>query len=104
MSATFDSFTKTDGTKVTKEELEKILYSPGDGVVPKRSLISSLLIVGKLKSGNVGNDLTLSCGEHNRLAGDSIIGKSLLSVLDLQNRMPNDKAVKTMKTERRNNK
>ena len=69
-----DSFTKSDGTKVTKDELEKILYSPGDGVVPKRSLISSLLSLGKfrnLKSGIVGNDLTLACGEHNRLAGDS---------------------------------
>ena len=102
-----DSFTKSDGTKVSKDELEKVLYSPGDGVVPKRSLISSLLSVGKfrnLRSGVVGDELTIACGEHNRLAGDEIIGKSLLSVLDLQNRMPGDKAVKTMKTERRNNK
>ncbi len=102
-----DSFTKSDGTKVTKEELEKILYSPGDGVVPKRSLISSLLSLGKfrnLKSGIVGNDLTLACGEHNRLAGDAIIGKSLLSVLDLQNTMPKEKTVKTLNTKRRSNK
>ena len=102
-----DSFTKSDGTKVTKDELEKILYSPGDGVVPKRSLISSLLSLGKfrnLKSGIVGNDLTIACGEHNRLAGDAIIGKSLLSVLDLQNTMPKEKTVKTLNTKRRNNK
>ncbi|MEP7037088.1 MAG: hypothetical protein ABI891_01990, partial [Acidobacteriota bacterium] len=99
-----DSFTKSDGTKVSKDELEKVLYSPGDGVVPKRSLISSLLSVGKfrnLRSGLVSDELTIACGEHNRLAGDEIIGKSLLSVLDLQNRMPGDKAVKTMKNERR---
>ncbi|CAN5452446.1 hypothetical protein BH20ACI1_BH20ACI1_09990 [soil metagenome] len=99
-----DSFTKSDGTKVSKEELEKVLYSPGDGVVPKRSLVSSLLSFGKIKSGIVGNDLILSCGEHNRLTGDSIIGKSLLSVLDLQDRMPKDKAVKTLNTTRRTNK
>ncbi len=102
-----DSFTKSDGTKVSKDELEKILYSPGDGVVPKRSLVSSLLNIGKfrnLKSSIVGNDLTIACGEHNRLAGDEIIGKSLLSVLDLQNTMPKERAVRNMKTERRNNK
>lgn len=81
-----DSFTKSDGTKVTKEDLEKILYSPGDGVVPKRSLISSLISVGNfrnLKSRIVGEDLTVVCGEHNRLTGDEIISKSLLNVLDL---------------------
>ena len=102
-----DSFTKSDGTKVSKDELEKILYSPGDGVVPKRSLVSSLLNIGKfrnLKSSIVGNDLTIACGEHNRLAGDEIIGKSLLSVLDLQNTMPKERAVRNMKTDRRNDK
>lgn len=101
-----DSFTKSDGAKVSKEELEKVLYSPGDGVVPKRSLISSLLSVGKFRnpqSGIVGNALTIACGEHNRLAGDEIIGKSLLSVLDLQNTMPGGKTVRTLKTKRRTN-
>ncbi len=101
-----DSFTKSDGTKVSKAELEKILYSPGDGVVPKRSLVSSLFNVGKfrnLRSGVVGDDLTIACGEHNRLAGDAIIGKSLLSVLDLQNGMPSDKATKSLNTRRRTN-
>jgi hypothetical protein len=80
-----DSFTKSDGTKVTKEELEKVLYSPGDGVVAKRSLISSLINIGKLDNPRSGlvNDLTVVCGEHNRLTGDEIIDKSLLSVLNL---------------------
>ena len=100
------SFTKTDGTKISKEEMEKILYSPGDGVVPKRSLIFSLLNIGKprnLQIGSIINDLTIACGEHNRLAGDEIIGKSLLSVLDLQNTMPTDRATKSLKTRRRTN-
>jgi len=102
-----DSFIKSDGTKVTKEELEKVLYSPGDGVVPKRSLVSSLLTVGKFRNVRsgiaAGNDLTLACGEHNRLTGDEIIGKSLLSVLDLQDTIPSDKTTKALKTKRRTN-
>ncbi len=91
------SFTKSDGTKVSKEELEKILYSPGDGVVPENSLIASLVGIGKyrnIKSRILGDDLTIVCSEHNRLAGDEIIGKSLLNVLNLPVRMPPEKNVK----------
>lgn len=100
-----DSFTKSDGTKVSKEELEKVLYAPGDGVVPKRSLISSLLNVGKygnLKSGVVG-DLTIACSEHNRLTGDETIGKSLLNILDFSIGTVTDKTVKTMKSKKSTN-
>ncbi len=99
-----DSFIKRDGTKVSKAELEKVLYSPGDGVVPKRSLISSLRSVGKLrKLPSTVEDLTVACGDHNRLAGDAILGKSLLSVLDLQDTIPSDKTTKALKTKRRTN-
>ncbi len=102
-----ESFTKSDGTKVTDEELKKVLYSPGDGVVPKRSLVAALMNTGKstnLKSDNADKNLTLVCGEHNRLAGDEIVGKSLLSVLDLSDTIPEGKAVKNLKTTRRSNK
>lgn len=80
-----DSFKKSDGTKVEKDELKKILYSPGDGVVPARSLTSTILSKGQLrelKKEKVGNDLKAACSEHNRLTGDEVIGKSLLGVLD----------------------
>jgi len=92
-----DSFTKRDGTKVSKEELEKVLYSPGDGVVPKRSLISSLLNIGKFRNARSGTleDLTVACSEHNRLTGDVIISKSLLSVLNLSISEITDKTVKS---------
>jgi len=93
-----DSFTKPDGTKVSKEELEKVLYSPGDGVVPKSSLVSSLLNAGKYRNPNsrlIKKDLTIACSEHNRLAGDEIIGKSLLNVLNLPFNMPNTKQSKS---------
>ncbi len=94
-----DSFTKRDGTKVSKEELEKVLYSPGDGIVPKRSLISSLLNIGKLRSG-VLEGLTVACSEHNRLTGDEIISKSLLNVLNLSISEMTDKTVKSVKSKK----
>jgi hypothetical protein len=89
-----DSFTKSDGTKVSKEELEKIVFSPGDGVVSKRSLIASLKSIGKLANPRSGllNDLTMVCGEHNRLTGEEGIDRSLLSVLNLSVRTVTDKA------------
>ena len=95
-----DTITKSDGTKISKEELEKILYSPGDGVVPKSSLISSLLNVGKyrnLREGVLG-DLTVACGEHNRLTGDETIGKSLLNILDVSVSAITGTTVKTIKS------
>lgn len=97
-----DSFTKSDGTKVTKEQLEKVLYTPGDGVVPKRSLISSLLKVGSygnIKSGVVG-DLTIACSEHNRLTGDEVIGKSLLNVLDFSVGSMTKKTIKSVNSKK----
>ncbi len=38
-----DGFTRSNGEKVTTEELKKILFSMGDGVVPKRSLTAETL-------------------------------------------------------------
>ncbi len=38
-----DGFTRANGEKVTDEELKKLLYSMGDGVVPKRSLTAETL-------------------------------------------------------------
>ena len=98
-----DSFKKSDGTKVEKEELEKILYSPGDGVVPKRSLTSTILSKGQLrelKKEKVGNDLKAACSEHNRLTGDEVIGKSLLGVLDFITEPMKDKMITRVKGKR----
>ena len=99
-----DSFTKSDGTKVSKEDLEKVLYSPGDGVVPKRSLIASLMSVGRhhnLQSRIMGDDLTISCSEHNRLAGDEIISKSVLNVLNLPFNSPTAENAKPIISKRK---
>lgn len=80
-----DAYTKSDGTKVSKEETEKVLLSPGDGVVPKRSLLASLLRLGKLR--NLDSSFLLSaspdaCAEHNRLTGNEAVAKNLLSVIN----------------------
>ncbi|MEP6903977.1 MAG: hypothetical protein ABJA66_19795, partial [Actinomycetota bacterium] len=79
------SYTKSDGTKVSKEEADKVLLSPGDGVVPKRSLLASFLKLGILQ--NVDSSVILSstldsCSEHNRLTGNETVTKNLLSVLN----------------------
>lgn len=77
-------YTKPDGTKATEEELKQVLYSPGDGVVSKRSLVSSLLQTRKeAKEKSNIKDLTVTCGEHNRLTNEKAIGESLLGVLNL---------------------
>lgn len=79
------SYTKSDGTKVTKEETEKVLLAPGDGVVPKRSLLSSFQRLGRLRnteSSYVLNTTPDACAEHNRLTGNEAVTKNILSVLN----------------------
>jgi pimeloyl-ACP methyl ester carboxylesterase len=79
------SYTKSDGTKVSKEETEKVLLSPGDGVVPKRSLLATFLKVGKVRSADssfILNDAPDACAEHNRLTGNEAVTKNLLSILN----------------------
>ena len=79
------SYTKADGTKVTKEETEKVLLAPGDGVVSKRSLLASFLGLGRLRNPNTSfvlNSAPDACSEHNRLTGNEAVAKNLLSVLN----------------------
>ena len=80
-----ESFVKSDGTKVSKEDVQKLIFSPGDGVVSKRSLVSSLINFGKFSNPRSGlvNDLKIVCGEHNKLTGEEAIDRSLLSLLNL---------------------
>lgn len=94
------SFVKSDGTKVTGKETEKVTLSPGDGVVPKHSLMASLMTIGKSsnpQSGAVDN-ITIACGEHNRLTGDAIVTKSLFGILDI---VPAKKKIKKTVSKRR---
>lgn len=79
------SYQKANGEKVTKEQTEAVLLTPGDGVVPKRSLISTFLKLGRFR--NIDSDVLVSgegeaCSEHNRLTGNEIVTKNLLDVLN----------------------
>jgi len=79
------SYTNANGRKITKEETEKVLLSPGDGVVPKRSLLGAFLKIRNLVNANstlVLNSAPDSCAEHNRLTGDETVAKNLLNVLN----------------------
>jgi hypothetical protein len=66
-------YLKTVGKKYSKAQLESILNVPGDGVVTKSSLIYSLVDNAQL---------TIACGDHNRLTGLAEISQSIISVLN----------------------
>ncbi len=79
------AYTRSDGTKVSKEETEKVLLAPGDGVVSKRSLLASFFSFGKQRNANssfILNAAPDACAEHNRLTGNEAVAKNLLSVLN----------------------
>ena len=79
------AYTRSDGTKVSKEETEKVLLAPGDGVVSKRSLLASFLGLGRQRNANSSFVLNVApdaCAEHNRLTGNDAVAKNLLSVLN----------------------
>lgn len=75
------SFTASDGTKVTSEELKPLLHSVGDSVVTKRSLTASTLA----NNGNpnvlpLAGDL-LQCETHGRLVTNPAIQDKLFMTL-----------------------
>lgn len=78
------SYTRTNGVKVTERQTRALLNNPGDGVVPKNSLIYSYIKLGNLqnrKSSVLINDVTISCDEHNRLTGNQAVDKNLFAIL-----------------------
>lgn len=68
-----ESFRKSDGKRVTSAELRPLLRSPGDGVVTRRSLTAAMAD---------GSELTIACGEHNRLIGEETISRTILDILN----------------------
>jgi pimeloyl-ACP methyl ester carboxylesterase len=73
-----ENYTRTDGTKVTAEELKPLLFAMGDGVVTQRSL----------KAQTSGNKTVLpvtselyQCEDHNKLVTNLDIQGKLLSIL-----------------------
>lgn len=75
-------FTRTDGSKLSVDDVKGVIYSPGDGVVAFRSL------EGATQSEKVGvesiyatRDTKLICQDHNKLAASSMIQDYVIKVL-----------------------
>lgn len=77
-----DSFERTDGQKVTSEELKALIYGSGDGVVTARSRLAETL---KEKPGLTPAIPSSSnfaiCEEHDKLPGNVQIQSYILGVL-----------------------
>ena len=75
-------FTRADGVKITADELKKIMISPGDGIVTRRSLDAATQSeTAGLESIFKSGSSKLICEEHNKLAANDKIQDYVLSVL-----------------------
>ena len=79
------SYTKSNGGKVKESQTKSLLNSPGDGVVPKNSLIYSYVKLDTRlqnpRSDILINDVTISCDDHNRLTANIAVDKNLADIL-----------------------
>jgi pimeloyl-ACP methyl ester carboxylesterase len=82
-------FTRSDGYKFTDDDLKKVIHSPGDGIVPIRSLEA------KTQSVRVGvasiydvQETKLICQDHNRQFANSMIQDYVIKVLARQTAVP----------------
>lgn len=70
-----DSFTRSDGTKVDDKELEELIFTDGDGVVTRNSLLTLTSPSTKLPINNYNmalfvNNVYFTCEAHNKLTGN----------------------------------
>ncbi len=77
-----DSFTRNDGSKASYKELNELMFTAGDGVVTKDSLLTARTRAKKTdvngyKTSLSVNDVYFACENHNQLTGN----------LELQRRM-----------------
>ncbi len=86
-------FTRSDGQKVTKGELKKIMYGPGDGIVTRRSL------EGSTQAAKVGQPSVFDkspdkfiCEDHNKLAANVNIQDYIIGILNVKGNTSNDDA------------
>lgn len=75
-------FTRSDGYKFSDDDLKKVIYSPGDGIVS----ISSLEAKTQSKKANVASiydtqEIKLICQDHNKQATNSTIQDYVIKVL-----------------------
>lgn len=88
-------FTRSDGSKVTEDELKKIMTAPGDGIVTKRSLEAAT------DSERAGTPSILGatedkmiCEEHTRLATNGKIQDQIIELFGGKTNLANDRTEK----------
>ena len=81
-----ESLKRSDGTKISAKELEKLFYSPGDSVVTQRSFLGENFV--KTKRGGAlpltafpARDISFVCEVHNKLTGNAKIQTDMLNIL-----------------------
>ncbi len=76
-------FTTSDGKKVSANDLKKFMFTPGDGVVTRRSLSAEAASErAKVPSIFNGRSNRLICGDHNKLAANSKIQEHIIDLLN----------------------
>lgn len=76
-----DDFTKSTGEKVSDKELEKVMYTAGDGTVTKRSFeMTTLAKLAKATSILNPVDTKFICEEHNKLGANPEIQAYLVDL------------------------
>ena len=76
-----EDFTTSSGRKVTADEVRRVIYTQGDGVVVKNSLTtSSLSLVGEIKNILFPTPATYVCEDHNKLPSNPEVQNDILSL------------------------
>ena len=76
-----DDFTRANGEKVSSEELKKVLYAMGDGVVAKRSLAAETLTAKNNKTVLPVTSEIYLCEGHTRLVTSTDVQDKLFALL-----------------------
>jgi pimeloyl-ACP methyl ester carboxylesterase len=90
-----EGFTKSTGEKVSEKELEKVMYTAGDGVVTKRSFETATLSkLAKVSSILKPIDTKLVCEEHQKLGANPEIQTYLVGLFSGKATTPTPVSVK----------
>jgi pimeloyl-ACP methyl ester carboxylesterase len=77
-----DSYTTSDGRKISSEELKSVIYAPGDGVVTGGSLMPELFLPKEASgNGSAAIPATYICENHDALPGNAEIQARILAIL-----------------------
>lgn len=77
-----DSYTSSAGQKITSEQLKTVLYTVGDGVVPKRSLSAETILTNGRKFALPITSELFHCEGHSRLVTNPEIQQRLFAVIN----------------------